>query len=53
MPRCTASSTCRSRLAPLDGVFVAIAALVISYLITIYPSSGAARVAPAEILRYE
>ncbi len=38
---------------PWDGVLVAIAALAISYLITIYPSTGAARVAPAEILRYE
>ncbi len=38
---------------PWDGVLVAIAALAISYVITIYPSSGAARVAPAEILRYE
>ncbi len=38
---------------PWDGVFVAIAALAISYIITIYPSTGAARIAPAEILRYE
>lgn len=38
---------------PLDGALVAVAALAISYLITIYPSTAAARVAPAEILRYE
>ena len=38
---------------PLDGIYVAIAAIVISYLITIYPSSSAANVAPVEVLRYE
>jgi len=38
---------------PLDGVYVAVAAIVISYLITIYPSSSAAKVAPVEVLRYE
>ena len=38
---------------PLDAVFVALAAVFISYLITIYPSGSAARVAPAEVLRYE
>lgn len=38
---------------PLDGLYVAIAAILISYLITIYPSSNAARVDSAEILRYE
>ena len=38
---------------PLDAVLVALAAVAICYTITIYPSSSAARVAPAEILRYE
>ncbi|MYB50638.1 MAG: FtsX-like permease family protein [Acidobacteriia bacterium] len=38
---------------PLDGLYVAIAAILISYLITIYPSGNAARVDSAEILRYE
>ena len=36
-----------------DGVVVALAALVICYFITIYPSGSAARVAPVETLRYE
>jgi lipoprotein-releasing system permease protein len=36
-----------------DGVAVAIAALGISYLITIYPSNAASRVVPVEVLRYE
>ncbi len=38
---------------PLDGLYVAVAAILISYLITIYPSGNAARVDSAEILRYE
>ena len=36
-----------------DGVIVAVAALAISYLITIYPSGSAAGVAPVDVLRYE
>jgi lipoprotein-releasing system permease protein len=36
-----------------DGVAVAIAAMGISYLITIYPSNAASRVVPVEVLRYE
>jgi lipoprotein-releasing system permease protein len=36
-----------------DGIAVAIAALGISYLITIYPSNAASRVVPVEVLRYE
>ena len=36
-----------------DGVAVAIAAMVISYFITIYPSNAASRVVPVEVLRYE
>jgi lipoprotein-releasing system permease protein len=36
-----------------DGIAVAIAAMVISYLITIYPSNAASKVVPVEVLRYE
>ncbi len=37
----------------MDGLAVAAAAMVISYLTTIYPSSSAAKIVPVEILRYE
>jgi lipoprotein-releasing system permease protein len=37
----------------LDGVLVGAAALLMSYLTTIYPSSSATRIAPAHVLRYE
>lgn len=37
----------------VDGLAVAVAALLMSYLITIYPSGSAARVAPVDVLRYE
>jgi lipoprotein-releasing system permease protein len=37
----------------LDGVEVALAALFISFVATLYPSWSAARVLPAEALRYE
>jgi lipoprotein-releasing system permease protein len=38
---------------PADGVWIAAAALTISFLATIYPSLAAARLNPVEILRYE
>ncbi|HUI41506.1 MAG TPA: ABC transporter permease [Terriglobia bacterium] len=38
---------------PLDGLWIALAALLISFLATLYPSLGAARLKPVEILRYE
>jgi lipoprotein-releasing system permease protein len=38
---------------PLDGVWIAAAALVISFAATIYPATSATRIAPAEALRYE
>jgi lipoprotein-releasing system permease protein len=37
----------------LDGVIVAIAAVTISFIATVYPSLSASRVLPAEALRYE
>jgi lipoprotein-releasing system permease protein len=37
----------------VDGVWVALVALVVSLLATIYPSWSAARILPAEALRYE
>jgi lipoprotein-releasing system permease protein len=38
---------------PLDGVWIALAALAISFLATLYPARAAARLNPVEILRYE
>jgi len=38
---------------PLDGVIVAVVSIGISLLATLYPSSAAAGVLPAEALRYE
>jgi lipoprotein-releasing system permease protein len=37
----------------IDGVLVALVALVISFVATVYPSRSAAKVLPAEALRYE
>jgi lipoprotein-releasing system permease protein len=37
----------------LDGVWVAAAAILVSFLATIYPARNATRIAPAEVLRYE
>ena len=37
----------------VDGLAVAAAALLISYLTTIYPSNSASRIIPVELLRYE
>ena len=37
----------------IDAVVVGLAALLMSYLTTIYPSASATRIAPAEVLRYE
>jgi lipoprotein-releasing system permease protein len=36
-----------------DAAAVAVAAMLISYVITIYPSHSASRVVPVEVLRYE
>jgi lipoprotein-releasing system permease protein len=38
---------------PLDGVIVSAVSIGISLLATLYPSSSAARILPAEALRYE
>jgi lipoprotein-releasing system permease protein len=38
---------------PIDGVWIAAAALLISFAATIYPATSATRIAPAEALRYE
>ena len=37
----------------LDAVLVAAAAMLISYVTTVYPSGSAARIVPVEVLRYE
>jgi lipoprotein-releasing system permease protein len=37
----------------LDGLGVAVAAIVLSYLTTIYPATRAASIVPVEVLRYE
>jgi lipoprotein-releasing system permease protein len=36
-----------------DGLWIAAAAVLISFLATIYPARNATRIAPAEVLRYE
>ena len=38
---------------PWDGAWIAVAALAISFLATLYPSVSASRLSPVEILRYE
>ncbi|HEU5452859.1 MAG TPA: FtsX-like permease family protein, partial [Terriglobales bacterium] len=37
----------------IDGVFVALISLGVSFIATVYPSTSAARILPAEALRYE
>jgi len=36
-----------------DGMWVAAAAILVSFLATLYPARSATRIAPAEVLRYE
>jgi lipoprotein-releasing system permease protein len=38
---------------PMDGILVALVALGVSFIATLYPSWSAARILPAEALRYE
>ena len=37
----------------IDGIWIAAAAILVSFLATIYPARNATKVAPAEVLRYE
>jgi lipoprotein-releasing system permease protein len=37
----------------IDGIWIAAAAILVSYLATLYPSRNATKVSPAEALRYE
>jgi lipoprotein-releasing system permease protein len=37
----------------VDGIWIAAAAMLISFLATLYPARNATRIAPAEVLRYE
>jgi lipoprotein-releasing system permease protein len=37
----------------IDGLWVPLAAILVSFLATIYPARNATRIAPAEVLRYE
>jgi lipoprotein-releasing system permease protein len=41
------------RAEPLDSVIVAVSAVLISFLATLYPSAAASRLQPVEALRYE
>jgi lipoprotein-releasing system permease protein len=41
------------KMKPLDGIFIAAAAILISFLSTLYPARSAAKVSPVEVLRYE
>jgi lipoprotein-releasing system permease protein len=38
---------------PLDGLWIAAAAITVSFLATIYPARNATKITPAEVLRYE
>lgn len=38
---------------PIDGLWIAAAAILVSFLATIYPARNATRILPAEVLRYE
>ncbi len=41
------------KMRPTDGLIIAGAAILISFLSTIYPARSAAKVSPVEVLRYE
>jgi lipoprotein-releasing system permease protein len=38
---------------PFDGIWIAAAAILVSFVATIYPARNATKIAPAEVLRYE
>ena len=38
---------------PYDGIWIAAAAIAVSFLATIYPARSATKITPAEVLRYE
>ncbi len=44
---------CRSRLDPLDFLIVLASAVVICLIATLYPSRQAAKLDPAQALRYQ
>ena len=52
-PEVYSISQLASKLEPWDVIHVAIAALIMSWIATLYPSWRASRIAPAEALRYE
>ena len=52
-PRSTPSITCPLLPRLADGMLVALVALGISFVATLYPSWSASRILPAEALRYE
>jgi len=37
----------------MDGIWVPAAAILVSFLATLYPARNATRITPAEVLRYE
>jgi lipoprotein-releasing system permease protein len=41
------------KAAALDSVIVALSAILVSFLATLYPSAAAAKLQPVEALRYE
>jgi lipoprotein-releasing system permease protein len=52
-PKSIRSTTSPSPRASIDGLIVALVSIGISFVATIYPSWSAARILPAEALRYE
>jgi lipoprotein-releasing system permease protein len=38
---------------PVDGIWIAAAAIVVSFVATIYPARNATKILPVEVLRYE